>query len=148
MALPHAHPYQEPPTDGDTAAIGDVTDRRLWALAAAVAAAHRAGADGRCTNLQCHGQPSPCGPARNAHAAAQLARRRPPDSPQPSPPADRHPARGRAAVPCGPSGLAGLLDPPQRTAPVDAATDRSVFAPFRRPVAAATRQHHQEEERP
>lgn len=149
MASPRAHSYQEPPPDADTAPIGDVADRRLWALAAAVAAAHRAGTDGRCTNLQCHGQPAPCGPARRVHTATQLARR-PPVSPQPQPsppPADHHPASGRAAVPYGPSGLAGLLDPPQRTAPVDTATDRSVFAPFRRPNAAATQQHH-EEERP
>jgi hypothetical protein len=148
MASPHAHPYQEPPAGDDTAAIGDVADRRLWALAAAVAAAHRAGADGRCTNLQCHRQPAPCEPARNAHAATQRARRAPASPPPPPPPADDHPARGRAAVPCGPSGRAGLLDPPERIAPVDPATDRSVFAPFRRPDAAASRQQHQEEERP
>ncbi|WP_430788162.1 hypothetical protein [Actinoplanes sp. G11-F43] len=146
MAPPHAHPFEKPPPDGDTCAIGDVVDRRLWALAAAVAAAHRAGTDGRCTNLLCHGQPAPCEPARSAHAAAQLARR-PPASPLPLPPTDDHPARGRAAVPYGPSGFAGLLDPPERTTTADAATDRRVFTPFRRPDAAATRQQHQEEER-
>lgn len=140
MASPHDHPYDEPPPDGDTAATGDVADRRLWALASAVAAAHPAGTDGRCTNLLCHGQPAPCGPARSAYTAAQLARR-------PPPPVDGHPARGRAAVPSGPSGFAGLLDAPESTTPVDAATDRRVFAPFRRPDAAATQQH-KEEQRP
>jgi hypothetical protein len=140
MTSPHARPHEEPPAISGPIASGDVADRRLWALAAAVAAAHPAGADGRCTNLQCHGQSAPCEPARNAYAAAHRARR-PPDSP---PPAAGHPARGRAAVPVGPSGRAGLLDPPEGTTPVDPATDRKVFTPSRGPWPPTTRRHQEE----
>jgi hypothetical protein len=140
MASPHRPEQQDPPLHRRPEP-DDLHDHTLWALAAVIAGAHRTGADGLCTNLRCHGQRAPCGRARTAHVAAQLARRAPASSAPPR--ADRHPARGHAAVFCGPSGFAGLLEPPEPTAAVDATTDPTVFAPFRRPLAAA--QPHQED---
>lgn len=142
MASPHRPQQHHAPASGRSPEPDDVHDHTLWALAAAVTAAHRAGADGLCTNLQCHGQRAPCGPARTAHAAARLARR-PPTAPRSSPSADRHPARGRA-VSYRPSGLAGLIDAPEPTTAVDATNEPTVFTPFRRPLAAATPRQQEE----
>jgi len=147
MASPYRPAQQQPALDGRAARPDDVSDPLLWALAAAVTSAHQPGPDGLCTNLQCHGRSAPCAPARAAHQAAQLARHAPAAPATTPPTADQHPARGRAAVPCWPSGLAGLLAEPEPTVPVDATDDATVFTPFRRPFAAATHQH-QEEERP
>jgi hypothetical protein len=148
MASPHRPAQQQPPLDGRTRRPDDVSDPLLWALAAAVTSAHQPGLDGLCTNLQCHGRRAPCAPARAAHHAAQLARHAPAAPTTTPAEADQHPARGRAAVPSGPSGLAGLLTEPEPTAPVDATDDATVFTPFRRPNAAATHQQPQEEESP
>lgn len=148
MASPHRPAQLQPALDGAASRPDDVSDPLLWALAAAVTSAHQPGPDGLCTNLQCHGRRAPCAPARAAHHAAQLARHAP-TAPETTPPAaDQHPARGRAAVPRGPSGLAGLLAEPEPATPVDGADDATVFTPFRRPFAAATHQQHQEDERP
>jgi hypothetical protein len=138
MASPQTRHRELPPSSGDASNTSEIVDRPLWALAVAVASAHRAGADGLCANLQCLGQPAPCGPARTAEDAVRLARR-PLAEPMPSPMV-RHPACGRAAVPAGPSGFVSLLAPPEPTTPVGPATDATVFTPFRRPLAAATQQ--------
>jgi hypothetical protein len=147
MASPHRPAHRDPAPRGCAPAPHDVSDPLLWALAAAVTSAHRRGPDGLCTNLQCRGRQAPCEPARAAHRAAQLARR-PPASPATTPPPpEPHPARGRAAVPSGPSGLAGPLAEPEPTAPADTLTGHPrVFARFRRPLAAAT--HRQREQSP
>jgi hypothetical protein len=134
VASPHRPKQQDPPLHSRSPEPDDLHDHTLWALAAVITAAHRAGGDGFCTNLQCHGQRAPCDPARSAHTAAQLVRWAPASWAPPT--VDRHPARGRSAVFCGPSGLAGLIEPPEPTAAVDATTDPTVFAPFRRPLAA------------
>ena len=59
----------------------DVTDPLLWALAMDVAAAHRPGPKGDCTNLQCRGQRGACRALRAAQRAVQLARPTPASPP-------------------------------------------------------------------
>lgn len=107
----------------------DVTDPLLWTDAAKVAAAHQPGPDGTCSNLQCRGQRAPCPAARAAHRATQLAR----DTTSLAPP--RHPPRGRATVPAGPSGFAELS--PDAATRQLRPTPQSPFAAFRRPHVRA-----------
>jgi hypothetical protein len=70
-------------------------DPLLWRLAAAVAAAHQPDQQGRCTNLQCHGQRGACWAGRMARRALRLAR----TGPQPAAPAPLAPPHQPAAVP-------------------------------------------------
>jgi len=81
-----------------TAPPDDITDPLLWRLALDVAAAHPAGDDGRCRNLQCADQPGPCAAGRNARRALHLARTTPPAAAHRPPPPPPTLARGRATV--------------------------------------------------
>jgi hypothetical protein len=152
MASPHPQ-HEEPHLIDRGPTPDDVTEPMLWALAVAVASAHRPDIDGRCTNLQCHGQQTPCQPARTAHHAGRLARRIPdpePPTPEPPPPVDHRPAIGRAVVvPTGPSGFVSHFQPvpttPVPMPPVSGEPDTAhVFAPFRRPPAATADQDPEE----
>ncbi|MFI7208058.1 hypothetical protein [Micromonospora aurantiaca (nom. illeg.)] len=103
------------------AAPDDVTDRLLWALAVDVAAAHQAGPDGACTNLQCRGQHGPCWALRTAQRAEQHARRATTTlAPPPAPPSPRPVGapRGRAPVPAAPRRFTGWFTPAHPPAPL------------------------------
>ncbi|MEU4218942.1 hypothetical protein [Actinoplanes sp. NPDC026623] len=151
-----AHPqHEEPPLADRGPTPDDVTEPMLWVLAVAVASAHRPDIDGRCTNLQCHGQQTPCQPTRTAHHAARLGRRIPdpePPAPESPPPVDHRPVIGRAVVtPTGPSGFVSTFrpapTPPAPMPPVSGEPDTAhVFASFRRPPAATA--NRDPEERP
>jgi hypothetical protein len=82
----------------DAVAPSDVTDPLLWRLAYDVAEAHQPDEDGRCPNLLCDRQQSPCDPLANAERAMQLSRGRADAAPQrPEPrafPAPAQPTRG------------------------------------------------------
>ncbi|MET8147855.1 hypothetical protein ACIBSW_24875 [Actinoplanes sp. NPDC049668] len=131
MASPAPPDHQGQPSIARLPAPDDVTDPLLWTCAADVAAAHRQGPDGTCTNLQCRGQRAPCAAACAAYRAAQLARADPGTAPVHQPP----PARGRATVPTGPSGFAALVPAP--ATPRARPAPKSVFASFRRPGVRA-----------
>ncbi|WP_170286317.1 hypothetical protein [Micromonospora olivasterospora] len=51
-----------------------MTDPLLWRLAYDVASAHEPDENGRCRNLLCADQPSPCTPLVNAERALGLSR--------------------------------------------------------------------------
>ncbi|MEO3777553.1 hypothetical protein ABGB16_12050 [Micromonospora sp. B11E3] len=53
----------------------DVIDPLLWRLGYDVASAHEPDENGRCRNLLCAGQPSPCAALANAERALGLSRR-------------------------------------------------------------------------
>lgn len=144
-----ASPHPNPPTGNSTPQSGGVADPMLFKLATDIAAAHHRAPDGTCASLLCRSQPYPCGPARLAHRAAQQAHHRPAKQPTPAPPpmppeTDRHPARGRAAVPTPPAANAGTSDftmigQPTSMPPMPAEPGAApVFAPFRRPTVPIT----------
>ncbi|MBQ1050827.1 hypothetical protein KBX50_20430 [Micromonospora sp. C51] len=108
-----SHPHSD-----RTAPPDDVTDRLLWTLAIDVAAAHRPGPDGTCTNLQCRGQqPGPCWARRTAQRAERHARRSRPTLDTPLP----HlvgAARGRARVSSPAHRFTGWFTPTPPQAPL------------------------------
>ncbi|MEU2661436.1 hypothetical protein [Micromonospora sp. NPDC007220] len=144
MAHP-AHPENRSQRPSDRTAVpDDVTDRLLWALAVDVAAAHRPGSDGACTNLQCRGQHGPCWALRTARRAEQRARRATTLAPPSAPPSSRPVgvARGRASVPAVPRRFTGWFTPAHPPTPLMRPTPVPHAAPaesrlHRRPPVAA-----------
>lgn len=128
----------------------DVTDPLLWTLAVGVAAAHRPGPGGACTNLQCRGQRGTCWALRTSHRAAHQARStagRPataaPQSPVPQQSVAALPRRngaacGHAPVPPVPRRFSGWFSPTTAPAPLtqDPPGPYPPISVWRPPVAA------------